>query len=78
MLARGDVNVAKEWAKFEEQPKDASARLEVPEVTDDLLQGTALDCNSRKTENGANGHSVAQNSNVCNRSKAFACLMPIT
>ena len=35
-------------------------------MTDEVLQGTARDCNSRKTGNGTNGQSVARNSNVCN------------
>ena len=48
-----------------------SVQHEVPAVTDEVMQGTARDCNSRKTGNGANGQSMAGNSNVCYRSEDF-------
>ena len=75
MLARGDVDEAKEWAKIKERPKSASVQHKVPVVTVEVLQGTARDCNSRKTGNGANGQSVAQNSNVCNGVKISMCII---
>ena len=77
MLARGDVDEAKEWAKIKEGPKSASIQHEVPELTEEVLQGLPRNYNSGKTGNGANGNSVAGNSNVCNQSEVFGGLMAI-